>query len=418
MPKVDAPEVVVIGGGIVGAAAAAAIVETGRQVVLVERAEIGGGCSSGNSGLIALSGCVPHALPGVLGRLPRYLLSRSGPLSIRPGHLLTSLPWLVAMVRASRLQSVKRIAAALATMQAHAKRAAQDLARAAGCSDLIRDTGTIYVFDSEQAHRDARLAFSLRRDNGVALQDLSGDELRELEPGAPSIFRRGVLVPGNAYCGNPERFVKAVGRLFEGRHGRIVRATVKAIEPTGRGARVHTDAASTIDADVVVVAAGAWSGSLVRPLGAELLIAPHRGYHVMVAGASDRVTYPLLWEQKGFAIVPMEQGLRAAGTVEIAPADDPPDPRRAEQIAVQLGRAMPGLDLSKATRWMGVRPATPDSLPYIGRFNGHANILVAAGHNHLGFSLGPVTGEAIRDLIVGRRPSFDISPMAVDRFQR
>lgn len=215
MAEVEAHKVVVIGGGIVGAAAAAAIVQTGRRVILVERAEIGGGCSSGNSGLIAHSGCVPHALPEVLGKLPGQLVRKSGPLSIRPGDLLTTLPWFLAMLRAARLPSVRRIAAALAAMQSHAKRAAQDLARSAGCAALIRDTGTIYVYDSEQGHRDAALAFALRRDNGVAMQELDSQELRELEPGAPSIFCRGVLVPGNAYCIDPKGFANAVGVFFQ-----------------------------------------------------------------------------------------------------------------------------------------------------------------------------------------------------------
>jgi D-amino-acid dehydrogenase len=418
VPGSEAGKVIVIGGGIVGIASAAALVEAGRPVVLVERGGIGEGCSAGNSGLIAESGCVPHALPGILTRLPGLILRRSGPLTIRPGHALASLPWFMAMLRAARLPAVRHIAATLAAMQKGAKRATRGLALAAGCPGLIRDGGTIYVYDDEASFAHARLANELRRENGVALEVLDAGALREVEPNAPGIFRHGVLVPGNAFCTDPEAFSKAVGRLVEARGGRIVRATVQAIQAESRGVRVHTDTAGTLEAEVAVVAAGAWSPDLVRPLGARLQIAPHRGYHVMVPGAGDRLGYPLLWENKGFAIVPMEGGLRAAGTVEIAPADAPPDWRRSDRIARELARAMPDLDLSQASRWMGVRPATPDSLPCLGRLPGRQNVLVAAGHNHLGFSLAAVTGEAVRDLILDRPPAFDVVPLAVDRFDR
>ena len=408
--------VIIVGGGVIGTSTAAALIDEGYQVSIVERNAIGEGCSSGNSGIIALSGCVPNAMPGVLSSIPGYLFANGGPLKLNGLYAPRMIPWLARMVSSTSPAAIDRISTAMAGISRQAKGAFIELATLAGTRDLVRETGTIYVYDTEAGFGAAKLGIELRRRHGVEMQELSRDEIKELEPDTTGVFYRGMLVPGNAYCANPERFVKSVGTYVRSRQGRVVKATVRGIQPSTQGVQVVTDEAGTLQADALVVAAGAWTKRLVEPLGVRLMIAPQRGYHVMLNGHRSTLRHPLLWVQRGFAIVPMEHGLRAAGTVEIDDADAAPNFRRAEQIGKHLRRAIASVDPKAGVQWMGVRPATPDTMPVIGAIPGHSNIIVAAGHGHLGLSLGPITGRAVADLIARRKPSFDVSAMRVDRF--
>ena len=408
--------VIVIGGGVVGAAISAHLQEAGHQVTLVERDGIGEGCSSGNSGLISISGSVPLATPGLVKALPRLLFDRNGPLTVNAAYLPRMLPWFARMIRVSAWAEVERISAALARLLEHAQPAMLALAERAGCADLFRRVGTLSVFETERSFREAAPAYDLRRKHGVAMQEVSAGELREMEPALSNCFHRAILVPGNAHCVDPLRLVKEIFAYFQRRQGRSLKATVKSIAWREDGAEVHTSDGQVLTAEYLVVAAGAWTKDLLRSLGVCILLAPHRGYHVMLGRPKVQLTRPLMWGERGFAVVPMQHGIRAAGLVEIADADAKPDYRRAEVIRGHVQRALPQADFAETTTWMGVRSATPDSLPVIGAVPGRERLLVATGHGHLGLTFSAITGRIIADLVSQRPPGIELSSYGVARF--
>jgi D-amino-acid dehydrogenase len=169
-------------------------------------------------------------------------------------------------------------------------------------------------------------------------------------------------------------------------------------------------------ADHVVVAAGAWSGRLLAPLGIRVPLETERGYHAMLFAPSVVPPMPISSKTRAFFMTPMEDGLRVAGTVEIAGLDAPPDERRARVLVDHARRLFPALRVGDVRYWMGFRPSTPDSLPILGPVAGRPGLYLAFGHGHFGMSGGPPSGRLLARVIMGRSPGLDPDPYRAQRF--
>ncbi|MGH8432077.1 MAG: NAD(P)/FAD-dependent oxidoreductase, partial [Solimonas sp.] len=269
--------------------------------------------------------------------------------------------------------------------------------------------------DPRNADAENGLAWRLRRERGSEIEVFDGPVLREIEPELSPIYTRGIRVGPMARTTNPFRLTRAYADLLRRQGGRILRAEVKALKPTG--GRVHIETTDgRHDADVVVVAAGAWSLSLLKPLGLDLPLIAERGYHMTFAEPGIKLRHVVSELERHFSVSHMEMGLRLAGTEELGLADEPPSWRRAEVLKRLATEMFPKINVSSGSRWMGPRPGTPDSLPAIGPVPGHPNIFVACGHGHLGLTGGPNTGRIVAGLAAGERINLDLAPYAADRF--
>jgi D-amino-acid dehydrogenase len=216
---------------------------------------------------------------------------------------------------------------------------------------------------------------------------------------------------------NPYRLVTGLAEQFVRAGGRLMRANVVRIEIGDRRARsLRLDDGAVHAFDELVIAAGAWSDVLARQLGDAVPLESHRGYHVTLPEAGIRPRRLVLHAADHFVVTPMEMGVRVAGTVEIAGLEAPPNYERARILVRKAKRIYPGLDDAGGVEWMGHRPATPDSLPVIGRATGVGNVSYAFGHGHLGLTFGPITGRVIAELAAGKPASLDLHPYRVDRF--
>ena len=414
----NARSAVVVGAGNVGICSAIELRRRGFDVALVDRLEPASGCSFGNAGILAAQGVVPTALPGLLQRVPRMLLDRESPLAIRWASLPQTLPWLLRFARAARLEQVQRTADAMKALYGDTVERHLALAREAGVPELVRTTPGLYV------HRDAgrldpieSLVWRLRRERGAAIEVLEGAALRKAEPTLSPAYTRGLRMSPMGFTTNPFRLAQAYARLLVQLGGTLLQADVHALESHGGGVRVRTSI-ETLEADAVVIAAGAWSSALLRPLGLNLPLIAERGYHLTFANpgvALNHVVSELEWQ---VAVTSMEPGLRIAGTEEIGLADDPPAWHRAALLQRHARRMFPAARLENGSRWMGPRPGTPDSLPAIGSVPSHPSVFVAAGHGHLGLTGAPHTGALVAALVAGERSDVAIEPYAPDRFER
>ncbi|MBK8065727.1 MAG: FAD-binding oxidoreductase [Betaproteobacteria bacterium] len=237
-------------------------------------------------------------------------------------------------------------------------------------------------------------------------------------------FRWGTHAPENGFTLNPHRLTKSIAEQVAVDGGKLLQAEVRSLANTADGrVVVRTVRAGTagsepdeIDADAVVVAAGAWSHRLAATLGDRIPLQTQRGYHVTVANPGVNPTLVVNWVRPRIFASPMEIGMRFAGTVEIASLEAAPDWRRADAL-LTLGRRMyPGMDVAQVSRWMGHRPCLPDSLPVIGRSPRASNVFYAFGHGHVGMCGASGTGRTIAELVAGEQPQIDISPFGVDRF--
>ena len=421
MAESGARRVGVIGAGMVGVCAASWLQRDGHSVFLVEPGNPGEGASFGNSGCFNGSSVTPVAMPGVIRNVPKWLMDPLGPLSLRWSYLPTILPYLIRFIRAGTPEKVRAQARALRPLIAPTVPLVRELAREAGAEALIHQRGHLYVYRSREALARDGLAWALRRENGVEVDEFDADELRQLEPTLSRDFVRGLLVRENGHTGNPFGLVSALVEHFRRQGGEIVPARALGFRLDGsRLAAIRTEAGE-LPADAAVVCGGAHSKPLAAALGDKVPLETERGYHLMIRDPEVMPRIPTADADGKFVAVPMDTGLRFAGTVELAGLDAPPDWRRARILLEQGRRMLPGLAASHAEErisvWMGHRPSLPDSLPVLGPSPATPDVIYAFGHGHVGMTAAPMTGKIVADLVAGRPAPIDLAPFSAARFR-
>jgi D-amino-acid dehydrogenase len=420
MPVNGSKRVGVIGAGMVGVCTASWLQRDGHQVFLVEAGEPGHGASFGNAGCFNGSSVTPMSMPEVIRNVPRWLMDPVGPLSLRWSYLPTIAPWLVRFIRAGTPEKVHAQAHALRSLVGPTLEALQPLISAAGAEDLVHRLGHLYVYRSAESLGKDHLAWELRRENGVEIDEFDADELRQLEPSLSRDYVRGVLVRENGHTSNPLKLVERLFEHFLRSGGEIVHARAHGFRLDGRRlAAIQTDGGEHA-ADAAIVCAGAYSKPLAAALGEWVPLETERGYHLMIADPEVTPRIPTADADGKFVATPMDTGLRFAGTVELAGLAAPPDWRRAHVLLAQGRKMLPGLAAShpeeRISVWMGHRPSLPDSLPVLGRSWATPDVVYAFGHGHVGMTAAPMTGKLVADLVTGRPPSIDIAPFAAGRF--
>jgi D-amino-acid dehydrogenase len=420
MAQNGARRVGVIGAGMVGVCAATWLQGDGHSVFLVEPGNPGEGASFGNAGCFNGSSVTPVAMPGVIRNVPRWLMDPLGPLSLRWSYLPSIAPYLLRFIRAATPEKVHAQAKALRPLIAPTVPLVRELARDAGAEALIHQRGHLYVYRSEESLKKDGLAWALRRENGVEVDEFDADELRQLEPTLSREFVRGLLVRENGHTSNPFGLVSALVEHFRRQGGEVVSARALGFRlDGGRLTAISTDAGD-LAADAAVVCAGAHSKPLAAALGDRVPLETERGYHLMIRDPEVMPRIPTADADGKFVAVPMDTGLRFAGTVELAGLKAPPDWRRARILLEQGRRMLPGLAASHSEErisvWMGHRPSLPDSLPVLGPSRASPDVIYAFGHGHVGMTAAPMTGKIVADLLSGRPAPIDIASFAPGRF--
>ena len=214
---------------------------------------------------------------------------------------------------------------------------------------------------------------------------------------------------------SPASYVRALFDHCSRQGGQYRQARVVALTPGDRPG-VTLDGGETLDADKVVLAAGAWSAKLAGAINADVKLEDERGYHISMHAPSHTAPHPYMVTDGKFVVTPMDGFLRAAGVVEFAGLEAPASSRPVALIEKGVKRLYPGLQFEKAETWMGRRPTTPDSLPVIGEHPRAPNILHAYGGQHIGLTIGPKLGRIAADMVAGRRANIDLAPFRPDRF--
>ena len=408
--------VIVIGAGIVGAACAHSLRALGFDVVLIDRDAPGHGCSFGNAGRIATSLVVPRSVPGLLRKVPGMLLDRRHPLKTSAGFLLRNLAWCLRFARAGTPAAVARITDALHVLLSRGDAAIDRLASAAGATDLIRTDGALYVYQDPALAEATRDVMAEADRRGIPVRYVTGDQVRDIDPALPATVSCGFHKPEERFVRSPLEFTTKVVAAFTEAGGVLAHDEVVRLEArTGRSPRVHCRSES-YEADKVVIAAGAWSPWLAAQLGVRLLVVPERGYHAMLPRSGVGLKTAVHYGDRLISMTPMTGGLRVSSGAELADVDAAPDWTRRD-VVIEGSRALfPNLEDAEATRWMGSRPSTPDTLPIIGAHPAHPEVLFATGHGQLGLTLSALTAEIIGDVAVGGMPNFDLLPYRADRF--
>ncbi|MDH4989403.1 FAD-binding oxidoreductase [Aquamicrobium lusatiense] len=407
----------VVGGGYVGVCTALQLARAGHDVVLIDIGQPEKAASYGNSGQFAVGEVVPLAVPGILRSVPGWLLDPLGPLTIRWRDLPMLTPWLARFVLASRTSKVEIGSRAMASLcdRMHADYA--PLLDAANARSIISDTDCIKLYRSRADWEAESKTWRLRERAGLQFELLDRAAIERLEPEMTEFSQFGVMLKGRTYIRNPLRMLQTLTKTFEEMGGKVVTGEVTGFDKRDR--RVHAvtlASGESLELDSVVLTAGIGSRKLSRQLGDKLPLISERGYHLMLPNPGVRVnrSYTLGWA--GMGIVPMEQGLRLAGTVELASSDAPPNFARAHNLLVHAKKLFPGLESEGVKQWMGHRPSFPDSLPVIDRASRFDNVIYAFGHGHMGVGWAATTGKMVTALQEGRPSEVDIRPFSLKRF--
>jgi D-amino-acid dehydrogenase len=408
-------DVLVIGGGVVGVCAAYFLGQQGRQVTLVEKGELCAGSSYGNAGLVVPSHSVPLAAPGVAFKALRWMLDPESPFYIAPRLDAALWRWLWRFWRSGSERHVRRSLPLLRDLHLASRGLFAELTRLEGMACAYEERGALYAFRSraglEAGAREARRL----EEAGVRARVLDRAQVEELQ-GMEVRAEGGVYYPQDAHL-VPDRFVRGLSRHL-GETEILPQTEVLALRRTGgRIGLVRTTRGDFVPHEVVL-AAGSWSPLLAGQLGLSLPIQPAKGYSITFKKPLPCPAVPLLLGEAKVGVTPMGEWLRFAGTLELAGLDLSINQRRVEAILRAVPAYLPQLDpqaMELVEIWRGLRPATPDGLPFLGRAPGCDNLTVAAGHATIGLSLGPITGKLVSQVVCGS-PEMELRLLRVDRF--
>lgn len=408
-------EIVVIGAGIVGAACAARLVLAGKKVVIVDRLGPGEACSFGNAGALSPSISFPLATPSMYQHIPGWLLDRDGPLVVAWKHLPAATPWLMRFLREGLPARSAVAAEGMRTMMRGTFDDYEPLFRFAEAESLIHRVGQLYLFSTEKGFQEEQGVITARRSLGFQLEILDAEQLHAHEPDLAPMFHHGVYLPTHGHCSNPQRLVQLLIQSCVRSGARFITGSVSRLKPFDGGVRIQ-GLSEPLEASQVILAGGIWSNELLRPLGAAVPLESHRGYHIQFPYTGVQPRCNVLWTEMKTLVTPMDEGLRVAGTAEIAGITAPPTPRRFDLLRQTAKQIYPGLHDNECSEWMGHRPCMPDSLPVIGPLPDNRRVICAFGHGHVGLSGASFTGRVVRDIVMEEGNAQEWAPYSVKRF--
>jgi D-amino-acid dehydrogenase len=411
-------DIIVLGAGMVGVSAAVHLQRQGRSVVLIDRRPAAEETSFGNAGLIQCEGVVPYSFPRDLKKVVQYAFNRLPEARIDWRALPWLAPWLFSYWRHGTPEQVARTARAMRPLVERSVVEHGTLMQEAGIARELRRTGYLRVFRTAKRLETEIAAEEVARSRyGVASEPKTPSEIRALEPHLEGELAGGILMPEPASVADPGGIGKAYAGLLARSGGKFLIGDARTLEQVKGGWRVrHAD--GIVEASTVVVALGPWSDDVLKPLGINVPLAVKRGYHMhYCARGNAGLTRPVYDGDYGYVLAPMARGIRLTTGAEFALRDAPATPVQLARVEPVARSLFPLAEQLDDRPWLGSRPCLPDLVPMIGPAPQHKGLWLDLGHHHLGFTLGPVSGRLVAELIIGKEPFTDPSPYRVDRFR-
>ncbi len=376
-------------------------------------------CSLGNAGYISPSHFVPLAAPGIVRKALRWMGDAESPFYVRPRPDPALLSWAWRFWRASSRRRARRAGPLFRDLNLASRSLFEELAEQTHNEfDLVR-AGVINLFQSERALAEEAGHAARSRELGMPAEVLDARGVAELEPNLTLRVLGGVYYPLDAHV-TPGRFHSTLRRLVAERGGSFQwNAEITGWRSEGRLVRAAVLGEGEVEADEFVVAAGSWSSRLLRPLGMRLPLQPGKGYSLTLDDPVERPSRSVLLQEVRVAVTPMGSTVRVGGTMELGAFDHGINPPRIRGILKSLTRYLPAFrpqDFERTPPWCGLRPCSPDGLPYVGRVERLENLTVATGHAMMGLSMAPITGKLVAEILSGEPPSFDISMLRPGRY--
>ncbi|MCP3689155.1 MAG: FAD-dependent oxidoreductase, partial [Gammaproteobacteria bacterium] len=346
--------IAVVGAGIVGCSCALWLQKKGFAVVLIDPEAPGSGTSSGNAGSIANYACIPVNSPDIFKSLPGLMFAADSPLSVDIGYAITHLPWMLKFLSNCRPSRVAHISRVLGEVLLKTYEGFDPLIEYCGAEDLLSRKGFMQVHRDQAEFDSAMVSNRVRAEQGVRFTELNAGEIQDLEPGLKKIFSRGLLFEEATRVVSPQSLTQRFFDTFMKNGGDYKACKVSAISPGEQQLCIHFDDGESLVADRAVIAAGAFSTTIKGIGTTQLPLDTERGYHLQYSGMQSLLNRPVGWHAAGFYATPMSEGLRIAGTVEIAGLSDSKNPRHLSYLKKYAGQMLE-LPAQAAQDWLGFR---------------------------------------------------------------
>lgn len=411
-------EILVIGGGIIGVTAAYYLTKHGSSVTLVEKDDLNAGSTYGNAGLIIPSDSLPVPGPGVLTQGLRWLLDSASPFYLKPTLDPEILRWLWDFQGSCREGAWQQAAPLLTELSERSVPLFEEILESEKIHCGYQREGLLLLYTTDHGFREGQTLVTKLQGLGVEGTALQGRELKDRLPPAGAAVRGGIYFRPDAHL-DPAVFTHQLAHRAQ-RAGLRLISNCEVLDFTVRENRIQSALTTRgeIQAEQVVLAAGAWTAELGKKLDLRLPIQPAKGYSITMGRPESYPELPLLLDEAKIAVTPLGDTLRLAGTLELAGLNHDINHRRVQAI---LDHAAEYLDVSFQDQplveiWRGLRPCTPDGLPVIGRSRQVSNLITAGGHCMLGVSQATATGNLVAQIARGHQPELDVRPLSPDRF--
>jgi len=385
----------------------------------LKKNDICSGSSYGNAGLIVPSHSMPLAAPGVIGQGLKWMFKPYSPFYIKPRFDRAFLAWLWQFRGACDIQHVRRSIPVLHDLHAASLGLFQELAKLDGLEFGLVTKGMLELFNTRQGYDKGIKDIRLLEEFGIENRIVPPNEFTEFLDGIRTAAVGGAYLAHDAHI-IPDRFVQQMAGYVEKKGGRLLTSCeVLDFEISGRHvSRVKTTRGDIL-AEEIVLAGGAWSTELAGLLQLNLSMQAAKGYSITFRRPVQCPALPVILAESKVVLTPMDDMLRFAGTLELTGFDQSVNLGRVRAILDAVRAYFPDMDpasLELLEIWRGLRPCSPDGLPYVGRPPRFDNVIIATGHGMLGISLAPITGKIISRLSNHDNPSFNMAALNVERF--
>ena len=414
--------VVIIGGGVIGLSTAYYCARRGWRVTVVDRnPATRDGCSFQNAGMLVTSHFVPLAAPGMVAQGLKWMWNPASPFYVKPRLSRELLDWGLKFWRAATPEHVRRAAPLLRDLSVASHRCFDELAALPGSDFGLVRKGLLMLCRTPHALDEEIRTAELGRALGIPSEALDAGQVAALDPGIRMDVAGGVYFSQDCHL-TPDRFVSQLQDRLTAEGVEFVwdtEVTGWRVEGGRRIRAATTRGGDEIEADEFVLCGGSWSPLLARELGLRIPMQAGKGYSLTLAKPRQLPEICAILTEARVAVTPMAGALRFAGTMEIAGLNEDINPVRVRGIIAAATKYYPDFkpsDFDGVAPWRGLRPCSPDGMPYVGRTAKCANLSIATGHAMMGMSLGPATGKLIAEILEGEIPPMDMTQLSPDRY--
>ncbi len=404
----------IIGSGIQGVCTALFLQKKGYEVTLFDKEEPGSTAASyGNAGHFSPYASIPLNRPDILTDVPAMLLSSTGPLALKWSYVPKMIPWFLKFIKNCSEKNMMHTAKYMHQILDLALPAYDELFDEIDLSGLVESKGIMYIWN-DQNLKSRELEIKIRDKIGAEQQLLSKKEIHDLEPNIKQVYHAGVFYKKARHARNPGKIWVKLFENFLKKEGKFLKLNIQDLNFDGDNPVIRSESQRFV-LDKLVIACGAFSKKLTDKLHENIPLDTERGYHIHFKGCDHLISRPVVFQNRGFGMTPMEQGLRVVGTVEFGGLKNEITKSRIKNLVNNAKFLLDGLP-EHEDEWLGFRPTLPDYLPVIGPSKNYKNVFYSFGHHHLGWTLGAISGKIISKMISDEKTNLDLDPYSSLRF--